>query len=284
MAFGAFASAVLPSIIGAFANQGEGASQSNYGSYRNVAGAGYQETQAGNSVFNQLQQLQNFTNLGPGQEAITGAYGAQNDLARMLQQYYQQGFAPSQADFQTAKTQLAPQYEALRQSQQQAQNQFRETAATTGRGPLDFAFQNKLNQNFANQNLMLGAQQSQLASQNSAQRLGFAQDYANLKQGLATQAMQNRLAIAGLGQQIQQTGMNFRLGAAGTSGYQSGQTGSQQGNMLTGAIAGLGTGLSLYNKFGGGGAANGSNNISNSGSGNSGYLGANTQFNFGFNP
>lgn len=284
MAVGTGAAIVGSALIGAMANRDSGSASSSGYQNINLGQASAAETGGGLAAYDVLKQLQQYANLGPGQEAITGAYGAQNDLARMLQQYYQQGFAPSQADFQTAKTQLAPQYEALRQSQQQAQNQFRETAATTGRGPLDFAFQNKLNQNFANQNLMLGAQQSQLASQNSAQRLGFAQDYANLKQGLATQAMQNRLAIAGLGQQIQQTGMNFRLGAAGTSGYQSGQTGSQQGNMLTGAIAGLGTGLSLYNKFGGGGAANGSNNISNSGSGNSGYLGANTQFNFGFNP
>lgn len=252
MALAAIAAAAAPALIGAFANQGQGASQQNYSSSKNIETAGYNETVAGQSVMDILNQLKAFQGAGPGQQDVASAYGANQDLAAMLKQYSQGGYAPTSNDFSTARQQMAPQYEALRQSQIEQQQQFRQTAAQTGRGPMDFAFQNKLGQNFMNQNLMLGAQQSQLASQQPMQRLGFMQDYASLKSGLASQAMQNRLAIAGLGSSIRDAGANYRLNAAGSSGYQTGQTGSQQGNMIQGGIAGLGSGLQLYNQFGGG--------------------------------
>lgn len=252
MAWGAIAAAAAPALIGAFANQGQGSSQQGYSSSKNIEAAGYNETTGANSVMDMLNQLKQFQGVGPGQQDVANAYSANNDLAAMLKQYSQGGYAPTQADFGTAKQQMAPQYEALRQSQIEQQQQFRQTAAQTGRGPMDFAFQNKLGQNFQNQNMMLGAQQSQLASQQPMQRLGFMQDFASLKSGLATQALQNRLAIASLGSSIRDAGANYRLGAAGNSGYQTGQQGSQQGNMIQGGIAGLGTGLQLYNQFGGG--------------------------------
>lgn len=244
----------IPAIVSALASQGEGASSGTSSVSKNIASAGYQETTAGNTVFDMLNQLNQFNQAGPGKADIANAYGAQNDLASMLKQYSQGGYAPNQQDFSYAQQAMAPQYEALRQSQVQQQQQFKQQAALSGRGPMDFAFQNKLGQNVMNQNLMLGAQQQQLAMQQPMQRLGFAQDYANLKQGLATQAMQNRLAIAGLGQQIQSAGQNYRLAAAGSTQSQSGQVGSQTGNMLTGAIAGLGTGARLQNLFGGSGS------------------------------
>lgn len=249
----AIASAAAPALIGALAKQGEGSSSQEYANRKNVGTAGEQEAGANVGVFDLFKQLQGFQQYGPGQQDIAAGYGAQNDLAAMLKQFSQGGYAPTSQDFSMAQQQMAPQYEALRQSQLQQKQQFRESAALTGRGPMDFAFQNKLGQNVMNQNMMLGAQQAQLAAQQPMQRLGFMQDFASLKSGLASQAMQNRLAIAGLGSSIRDAGANFRLGAAGQSGYQSGQVGSQQGNMLQGAIAGMGTGLSLYNKFGGGG-------------------------------
>lgn len=253
MAVGTGTALLASAAIGAMANRDKGSSGQTYNQVRQVQAAGGQELAGGQAASDVLKQLQQFQGAGPGQQDVANAYSANNDLAAMLKQYSQGGYTPTQADFSTAQQQMAPQYEALRQSQIQQQQQFRQTAAQTGRGPMDFAFQNKLGQNMTNQNLMLGAQQSQLASQQPMQRLGFMQDFATLKSGLASQAMQNRLAIASLGSSIRDAGANYRLGAAGNSGYQSSQQGSQQGNMIQGGIAGLGTGLQLYNQFGGGG-------------------------------
>lgn len=276
MAWGAIAAAAAPTLIGYLA--GEGAGQGSQTTYttRNVAAMGANEAAGGQAAADILRQLQQFQSAGPGQQDVAAGYGAQNQLAAMLQQFSQGGYAPNAQDQELARMQLAPQFEQARQSQVQAQQDFRQTAARSGRGPMDFAFTNRLNQNTANQMQMLSAQQSQLAAQQPMQRLGFMQDFASVKQGLASQAMQNRMAIANLGSSIRDAGANFRLSAAGGTSYQTGQQGSQQGNMLTGALAGLGSGLKLYNQFSGSANNNFGTNSGSTGSG--GYLGASTNF------
>lgn len=275
MALEAIAAAAVPTILGMMAGQGAGQSSQTGYTTRNVAAMGANEAAGGQATMDILRQLQQFQSAGPGQQDIAGAYGAQNQLAQMLQQFAQGGYAPNAQDQQLARQQLAPQFEQARQSQIQAEQGFRQQAARSGRGPLDFAFTNRLNQNFGNQMQMLSAQQSQLAAQQPLQRLGFMQDFANVKQGLASQAMQNRMAIANLGSSIRDAGANFRLSAAGGTSYQTGQQGSQQSNMLMGGLAGLGSGLKLYNQFGGGASNFGSSPVASSGGG---YLGANTNF------
>jgi hypothetical protein len=246
----AFWAAAAPAIIGAVAGS-LGSSGQSVTSTRNVAPAGANELYAGQAQMDILKQLQGFSGAGPGQQDISNAYGAQNDLAAMLRQFSQGGYGPTEADQLTARSQLAPQFEQVRQNQVVANQQFRQQAATSGRGPMDFAFTNRLNQNTGNQMNMLAAQQSQLAAQQPMQRLGFMQDFTNLKQGLATQAMQNRLAISSLGSSIQNAGMQERLGSAGTTQTQSGSGGGLQGALM-GGLAGAGVGASLMNKFGGG--------------------------------
>lgn len=239
--------AAAPALIGALAGSMGSGGQSQTVT-RNVAPAGADELYAGQAQMDILKQLQQFQNVGPGQADVAAGYTAQNDLAAMLRQFSQGGYAPTEADQLTARTQMAPQFEQARQNQVVANQQFRQQAAVSGRGPMDFAFTNRLNQNTANQMNMLSAQQSQLAAQQPMQRLGFMQDFASLKQGLATQAMQNRLAISSLGSSIQNAKMQERLGSASTTQTQSG-TGGGLGGMLMGGLAGAGTGLSLYNMF-----------------------------------
>lgn len=243
----AFWAAAAPALIGAVAgSMGSGGQSSTV--TRNVAPARANELYAGQSQMDILKQLQQFSNLGPGAQDISGAYNAQNDLAAVLQQFSQGGYGPTAQDQAAARTQMAPQFEQAQQNQVLANQQFRQQAATSGRGPMDFAFTNKLNQNTANQMNMLSAQQSQLAAQQPMQRLGFMQDYAGLKQGLATQAMQNRLAISSLGSSIQNAGMQERLGSAGSTQTQSGSGGGLQGALM-GGLAGAGIGMSMYNMF-----------------------------------
>lgn len=238
--------------IGALANRGQGSSQSTYQQMQ-VDPASQYETGAVSGIQNAYSQLQQFTNAGPGLQDVQGGYQAQNDLASMLKSYSQGGYAPTAQDQQYAQQMTAPQQEAIRQSGIQQNQQFRQTAAQTGRGPMDFAFQNKLGQNLSNMQMGLAAQQSQIAAQQPNQRLGYAQDYASLKQGLASQAMANRQAIAGLGASIRDSERNLRLSSAGRSVMQSSPAGDQTSNMLQGALAGAGTGMSLMNQFGGGG-------------------------------
>lgn len=245
MAVGTGTALLGSAVIGAIANRNSGEASSTMS--RNVGQAGYNENEANAAIMEQLQALRGFANAGPGQADVAAGYAAQNDLAAMLRQFSQGGYAPTEADQLTARSQMAPQFEQARQNQVLANQQFRQQAAVSGRGPMDFAFTNRLNQNTANQMNMLSAQQSQLAAQQPMQRLGFMQDFASLKQGLATQAMQNRLAISSLGSSIRDSAQNFRLGAASTT--QTGSSGSQMGNMLMGGLAGAGTGLSLYNMF-----------------------------------
>ena len=251
----AFWAAAAPALIGAVAGS-MGSGEQSVTSTRNVAPAGADELYAGQAQMDILKQLQGFAGAGPGQQDVSNAYGAQNDLAKMLQQYAQGGYGATEADQLTARTQMAPQFEQARQNQVLANQQFRQQAAVSGRGPMDFAFTNRLNQNTGNQMNMLAAQQSQLAAQQPMQRLGFMQDFTNLKQGLATQAMQNRLAISSLGSSIQNAGMQERLGSAGTTQTQSGTGGGLQGALM-GGLAGAGTGASLMNKFGGGSSGSG---------------------------
>lgn len=272
----AFWAAAAPALIGALAGSMGSGGQSQTMT-RNVAPAGADELYAGQAQMDILKQLQQFQNVGPGQADVAAGYSAQNDLAKMLQQYAQGGYAPTEADQLTARTQMAPQFEQARQNQVVANQQFRQQAATSGRGPMDFAFTNRLNQNTANQMNMLSAQQSQLAAQQPMQRLGFMQDFASLKQGLATQAMQNRLAISSLGSNIQNTNMQARLGSAGITQTQSGTGGGLQGALL-GGLAGAGTGLSLYNMFNKSEDANNNGSTGSNQSRGSGYLGVNTNF------
>lgn len=254
MAISTGAAILGSAAIGALANRDSGSGSQNVNTVKNVAPASASEKNAASSVEEILRQLQAFQAGGPGAQDVSNAYTAQQDLGSMLKQFSQGNYAPTQNDFAYAQQATAPQAEQLRQSQNQARTDFARNAALTGRGPNDFAFTNKMNQNFQNANLMLGAQQQQIAMQQPMQRLSFAQDYANLQQGLASQAMQNRLMISNLGASIRDAERNFRLGAAGGSTYQNSQQGSQTGNMLTGALAGLGSMgkiSGLMNSFGG---------------------------------
>jgi hypothetical protein len=243
--------------IGALASRGQGGSSGSQTQYRDIGKANANESAADQSVMEQLRQLQQFQGVGPGQADVAGGYQAQNQLAQMLQQYSQGGYSPNEQDQLTARNQLAPQFEQARQNNVVANQQFRQQAAVSGRGPMDFAFTNRLNQNMGNQMNMLAAQQSQIAAQQPMQRLGFMQDYATLKSGLASQAMQNRLAIANLGSSIRDSERNLRLGAATTTTNTSGSSGNETSNMLMGGLAGAGMGMQLANGFGGmgGGAA-----------------------------
>jgi len=249
MAVGTAAMIGGAALLGGIAGQQGNKSSQTYSSQVNVAPASQEELNATRGISNSFDQLQQFSNLGPGAADITAGYNSQQDLAKMLQQFAAGGYAPTQQDQQLALQMLAPQQLAAQRAGEQAQTQYARNAALTGRGLNDFSFTNSLNKQLGNLQQDLAAQQSQLAAQQPGMRLGYQQNLTDLKSGLATQAMQNRAAIAGLGSQIQSAERNFRLGTAGKSGTQDTMSGGGTQGFIQGALGGAGAGFGLANMF-----------------------------------
>jgi len=197
----------------------------------------------------------------------TGQLGAQanlasENLARLLQQYQTSGGMPTQAQMgaaqQYAQQVTAPQQVALDQAMRQSQQEFARQAGLSGRRTTDFALQTRLGAQRTQGMERLGAAQSQIgaeyANQLSQNTLGYAQQLQGLRQGLMSQAMENRMAIMRLGQGIQTGQQQFRMGTAKQGG---GMLGGLTG-ALSGASAGLGLMQNFSSMFGGTGAGAGS--------------------------
>lgn len=202
------------------------------------------------AVLQNLSSLQNYTNLGPGASDVTAGVNSQRSLADMLQSYSKGGFLPGQEDFATANqfasSAFAPQQTAINQQFTEQQQRTAQLAAQLGRPVNDPILQAKLSQERAQAQERLGASQSAFVSDFAQklpqQRLGYMGQLADVRQGLASQAMQNRQALIGIGSNLQQMDNQFRLGSAGVS--------MQQGGGLQGAIAGgfAGYGAGLRNQ------------------------------------
>jgi len=250
--------AVVGGVLGAAAG-GQGSEGQSL--QRRVGPETELERQARQAQLGGFQRLEDIQRGSLGQNAGQSA----NALADLLRQYQQSGGIPGQADLtagqQFAQASTAPQQQQIELAMRQAQQQSAQLAGLSGRRPNDFALQTRLGQQRTDAMAALGAQQSalgaQYAQQFSQNRLGFAEQLNSLNQGLATQALQNRMAIMGLGSQIQGREQNFRLGTA--EQYTPGKSGTMLGT-LTGALQGAGMGVSLMNAFGGGGSTSPSNN------------------------
>lgn len=206
-----------------------------------------------------LQQTQGFGQLDRIQrEDFSRANQASQSYGDLLKQYQQTGGMPSQADLAQgrsfAEQALAPQQAQINLAMRQATEASQRQAGLSGRGPNDFALNIRLAGQRADLMTQLGAQQSALglqqAQQISQNRLGYAGQYADLQQGLATQAMQNRMAIMSLGSNIQSAGQNFRANTATRTTSQPGSPGGLMG-ALTGAFTGAQAGTGLMRAFNG---------------------------------
>lgn len=242
------AGALLGGIAGGQKNQSSQTQTSNV----NAGIATKEENLATQAISDQFRQLQDYVNLGPGEKDITAGVDSQRSLAAMLESYSKGGYAPTAQDQELAKAQLAPQQVALDQNLRDIREQAARQQALAGRGPTDFVFNNRLNRNQLDLTQQLSAQQSALAAQQPFQRLNFASDLANIRSGLASQAMQNRQAILSIGSQIQNAERNFRLGTASRSGNQTTESGGGLQGAIGGALGGAGAMFGIANAFGGG--------------------------------
>ena len=190
--------------------------------------------------------------VGQGAGATQAAEGlrASEQFASDLEQARSQGLRPSDVDREVAQAQLAPQRVAADQAFEDANVQAQRLAAQLNRPINDPILQAKLQQERVRSQERLGAQESALAVGSAQQRLGFSEALAGVRQGLASQALQNRQTLLGLGQGIQQMGQNFRLGTGSTT--TKGRSGGGLQGAITGAIGGVGAATSLFRQFGGG--------------------------------
>ncbi len=244
------AGALLGGLMG-----GKGSQQEQY-TQKILAPESELEKQTGTMLQGGLTDFQKLIGAGPGQSDVESSLASQRSLADMLQQYSQGGFQPTQqqigqqADF--ARQLFSPQQEMLNQNFTDAGIAANRNAARMGRAGNDPILMAKMAQERSRQQSMLnsqiGAQGMNMALQLPMQQLGFAQQLAQVRGGLASQALANRQALMSMGQGIRGQEQNFRAGTASSN-----TTYSQPGNFLNGAVAGMGTGLgaaSMLNSMG----------------------------------
>lgn len=260
-AFGAGAvGSILGGIAGAQGNQGTQVTTTQL-NLRDMAelneGEGELAQAARQSQMGQFGDLSQLLTQGGMEQAsgdISAARAEQLNLAEMLRSA--QG-GPSEA--QIARAQrfsqdiFAPQQEALRQQLDSAETETARLAARLGRPVDDPILRAKLASSQADQIANLQARQGAFTAQTAqnfqAQQLQRQSQLAGVRGGLATQALQNRQALMGMGQSLLQQERNFRLRAAGSTSTTNTSSGGGVAGAIGGALAGAGAGLGAIGKF-----------------------------------
>ncbi len=209
-----------------------------------------------NAYGTQLGSFQDLSRLmqhGPGTGEIDANNQFQNQYANQMQQFMNQIANPNQQQqFNTAKQYFAPQQTALNQQFADQNTQQNRLAAKLGRGGNDPTMRNMMMKEQTRQQTMLnseiGAFGQQLPSYQASQLMSVGNNLSNLRQGLATQAMNNRTNLINMGNQLKDSERNYRLQTAQRSeASQSEGLTSSGGGMkgaITGAIGGAGAGMS----------------------------------------
>lgn len=233
-------------VIGAFAGGAGGKNTTEYA--KNIGPEGELSALGGKSQKSALEEFQKFLSAGPGQSDVQAGTDASRLFANMLMQFSQSGGLPSQGDFDNARSLtnnvFAPQQEQLKQNFADANMQGNRAAARLGRSGNDPILMNKLMQEQTRQQGMLDANKTsffaQQAQQMPGQRLGYAQQYTQMQNGLASQAMANRQALFSMGSNLRTNEQNFQLNSANQMVNTWG--GSSFVGSLAGGLAGAGTG------------------------------------------
>ncbi len=248
-------------LAGSMGSRGSSSGSSNESSGVNLRDFGaLNQGQSGleNQAYN--QQVSSFADLsklvgnGPGGQEVTANNQFQFQYGNQLQGLLNKAANPNQQEnFATAQQYFAPQQTALNQQFQQQGIESNRLAARLGRAGNDPVLNNKLAQEKTRQQTMLnseiGAFGQQLPAFQANQIMGIGNQLSNLRQGLATQAMNNRQTLLSMGNQLASSERNYRLQTADRFGSNS-STGSTQsggglGGAITGGIAGFGAGMGM---------------------------------------
>lgn len=260
----ALGGAALGGLAGAMGGGGSQTSTVNAGRATGLERQGVATTREN------LAQLRDLVSEGPGQGDVRAGLGAQRDLASLFSQLQQSGGLPGQQDIAQAggfaQSIFDPQRVAMQQQMEDQRQMMSRQAALLGRDSSDPILQARLASQQGDRAALLNAQQgafqSQLALQLPGQRAAFATQRANILGGLATQAMQNRQALASLGQSITGQERNFRLNTASRTTTENVSPGQRFSNAISGAFGGAGMGMGLSSMMGGGGGGGGGASMS----------------------
>lgn len=269
MPFGALvpiAGAVLGGMIGAQGNKGR-QTQSTSVNLRSIEdlnqGRSALESSAVKGQEDLYSQLQGLIGLGPGQAEVQAGMASQSGFADALQAALAQGGLPTGAQTgqaqQYAQAIFQPQQVALNQQFEQQRIMNQRLAARMGRAGTDPVLQAKLAQSQGQQQAILGAQQGAFAAETAMNlpqlQLHLANQLANVRGGLASQALQNRASLLSMGQQLAQSERDYRLRAAGQTTTGTTSSGGGMAGMLSGALAGAGGAMLAFDGFDGTGGA-----------------------------
>lgn len=224
--------------------------QSTQNYTKQVAPESALEKQAGGLTSSAMTDFQNLVNLGPGQAEVKAGLQSQNDLGNFLQQMFNNGGMPTSQQMgyanQFTNDVFAPEQTALAQRFTDAQTASNRQAAKMGRMGNDPILMNKLLQEQTRQQQMLGSQMTAFRAQTAQglpqQQLQFASQLAQVRGGLASQAMANRQALFSMGSQLKAQEQGFRAGTASTTA-----TSNSGGGLMDGVSGALAMGGSLYN-------------------------------------
>jgi hypothetical protein len=245
-------------VAGAVAGSMGDHSSSQYTSGIDTGPMSAMGTQGQDMWTNSATQLGDIVNAGPGKQDASNAYKSNQDLASLLQQYSQGGYMPNGTDINNANSlssQLfAPQQAALNNSFTQATTDANRQAALMGRSPNDPVLAAKLAQYKGQQQGVLSAQQGAYAAQYAnampQMRLGYAQQSSQVLNGLATQAMANRQALAGMGSNMLANQQNWMLNTGTRWSNGSQDSGGGVKGAIEGGLAGAGSGMSMMSGMG----------------------------------
>lgn len=258
---GSVATSVGGALLGGIAGSQEDKVSQSQGSGVTLQEMGGFERQSGRvqaGAFNNLRNLLNLQNRGAGRD-VSRARGAQNEFATMLQQYAQQGGLPQQTDINMAQGLAGqlfnPQQMALQQSFEQQRMMANRQAGISGRMSNDPVMLNKLAQDQTRQQGLLSAQQgaygTQLAMNLPQQRMQAMQQYVGLREGLASQALQNRQTLLSLGSQLKGQERDWRYQISNKWGNQQQTSGGGFKGAVEGVFAGASMGANMAQGFGG---------------------------------
>ena len=204
-------------------------------------------TSASEGLFSSLNQL---TAAGPGMSDVQAGLSAQQGYGNVLQQQLSQGGLPSQAQIgagqQYAQSIFAPQQVMLQQQFNQERVNQQRLAARLGRRTNDPVLANKMAFSQGQLQQQLQAQQGAFASQTAMslpeKQAAMAERLAQVRGGLATQALQNRTSLLTMGQQLAASERQYRIATARHKATSSkkGSSGGGEGGMLSGVMGGIG--------------------------------------------
>jgi hypothetical protein len=211
----------------------------------NAGSATTSETTGQNAMMEALRQYQQMVGAGPGASDVSAGAGASRELAEMLKRYSQAGGSdPTGDDISRSQGLASSLFGAQRTAMQQnfgdQLTQANRQAALMGRSVNDPILKAKLAQEQTRQASLLDANQGAWATQYAMgqpmQRLGFATNRVNVMQGLASQALANRQALAAMGEGVMNNERNFRLQTATRFGTGTAESGGGFKGMLSGVL------------------------------------------------